>query len=233
MKKYAMYIPLGMLLLIPFGGLFGVLSDYEWAWEAPWIFEAVFAVLFCASVFAIPKHTMPAPLAGLCLLLAVVNLFIILFIAGRADDPAAAVLSLICVIGAVVLLKRAKPHKGWKIATSVAAGVLFALYVCLLPITVFGAMIGYTEVVDTVYSPDGRYRAELLNIDEGALGGDTVVLVYTERGSLNFGFCRLQKDTIVAYRGPWGEFKDMDLAWESDTVLLIDGRAYDIEEETP
>lgn len=233
MKKYAMYIPLGMLLLIPFGVLFGVLSDYEWAWEAPWIFEAVFAVLFCASVFAIPKHTMPAPLAGLCLLLAVVNLFIILFIAGRADDPAAAVLSLICVIGAVVLLKRAKPHKRLKIASSVAAGVLFALYVCLLPITVFGAMIGYTEVVDTVYSPDGHYRAELLDVNEGALGGDTVVLVYDERGSLDLGFCTLQKEPKIAYMGPWGEFKDMDLAWESDTVLLIDGRAYDIEEETP
>ena len=233
MKKYAMYIPLGMMLLIPICGLLAMVIGYEWAWEAPWIFEAVFAVLFCASVFAIPKHTMPAPLAGLCLLLSVVNLFIILLIAGRADDLAAIALSLVCAVAAVVLLKRAKPHKRLKIASSVAAGLLFALYVCLLPITVFGAMIGYTEVVDTVYSPNGRYRAELLDINEGALGGDTVVLVYDERGLLDLGFCTLQKEPNIAYMGPWGEFKDMDLAWESDTVLLIDGRAYDIEEETP
>ena len=230
MKKYAMYIPLGMLLLIPFGVLFGVLSDYEWAWEAPWIFSLIFTLLFCASVFAVPKHTMPAPLAGLCLLLSVVNEIIMIGISLKPDDVLADAIFLVCIGAAVVLLIRAKPHKGWKIVSSVVALLLSAFF---LPVMSFAVLIGYTEVVDTVYSPDGRYRAELLDINDGALGGDTVVKVYDERNALHFGFCTLQKDTIIAYRGPWGEFKDMDLAWESDTVLLIDGRAYDIEEETP
>ena len=180
MKKYAMYIPLGMMLLIPICGLFAML-----------------------------------------------------FIGGYTNDLAAAALSLICAIGAVMLLKRAKPHKGWKIATSVAAGLLFGLYALSLPFMLFAMVMGHRDIVDTVYSPNGRYRAELIDVDEGALGGDTLVLVYDERGVLNFGFCGLQKKPQTAYMGPWGKFKDMDLEWESDTVLLIDGRAYDIEEETP
>lgn len=169
---------------------------------------------------------MPAPLAGLCLVLSVVHLFVMLLIAGRADDLAAIALSLMCVVGAVLLLKRAKPHKGWKIATSVAAGLLFGLYVLSLPFMAFGMMIGYTEIVDTVYSPNGRYRAELLDINEGALGGDTVVLVYDERGSLDMGFCTLQKEPKIAYTGPWGVFKDMELKWDSDECLRINGKDY-------
>ena len=226
MKKYVMYAPLGIMLLIPICGLFAMVIGYEWAWEAPWLFSAVFSILFCASVFAVPKHTMPAPLAGLCLVLSVVHLFVMLLIAGRADDLAAIALSLMCVVGAVLLLKRAKPHKGWKIATSVAAGLLFGLYVLSLPFMAFGMMIGYTEIVDTVYSPNGRYRAELLDINEGALGGDTVVLVYDERGSLDMGFCTLQKEPKIAYTGPWGVFKDMELKWDSDECLRINGKDY-------
>ena len=226
MKKYAMYFPLGLMLLIPVCWLLAAAVGYQWTWKLPWVFEAVSALLFCASVYAVPKHAMPAPLAGLCLLLSMVNLFIILLIAGRADDLAAIALSLVCAAAAVVLLIRAKPHKGWKAASSVAAGLLFALYVCLLPITAFAAVIGYTEVVDTVYSPNGRHRAELLDINEGALGGDTVVLVYDERGSLDLGFCTLQKKPKIAYMGPWGEFKDMELKWDSDACLRINGKDY-------
>lgn len=226
MKKYVMYAPLGIMLLIPICGLFAMVIGYEWAWEAPWLFSAVFSILFCASVFAVPKHIMPEPLAGLCLVLSVVHLFIMLLIAGSADDLAAIALSLMCVVGAVLLLKRAKPHKGWKIATSVAAGLLFGLYVLSLPFMAFGMMIGYTEIVDTVYSPNGRYRAELLDINEGALGGDTVVLVYDERGSLDLGFCTLQKEPKIAYTGPWGVFKDMELKWDSDECLRINGKDY-------
>ncbi len=226
MRKYAMYAPLALMLLIPVCWLLAAAVGYQWEWEALWIFEAVFALLFCASVYAIPKDTMPAPLAGLYLLLAVVNLFVILFIAGSADDLAAIALSLICVIGAVVLLIRAKPHKGWKIASSVAAGLLFGLYVLSLPFMVFGMMIGYTEIVDTVYSPGGVYRAELLDINDGALGGDTVVKVYDERGSLDLGVCRLEKKPQIAYMGPWGAFKDMELKWDSDECLRINGKDY-------
>ena len=226
MRKYAMYIPLGMMLLIPICGLLAMVIGYEWAWEAPWLFSAVFSILFCASVFAVPKHTMPAPLAGLCLVLSVVHLFVMLFIAGYTNDLAAAVLSLICAIGAVVLLKRAKPHKGWKIATSVAAGLLFGLYVLTLPFMLFAMGMGHRDIVDTVHSPNGRYRAELIDVDEGALGGDTLVLVYDERGALDFGFCRLQKKPQTAYMGPWGVFKDMELKWDSDECLRINGKDY-------
>lgn len=211
MKNHVMYIPLGLLLLIPVCGLLTMAAGYQWTWEALWVFEAVFVVLFCASVFAVQKDTMPAPLAGLCLLLSVVHLFVMLYIAGVEDDWAAIGLSLLCVIGAAVLLKRAKPHKGWKIASSVAAGLLFGWYVCSLPLMAFGAAIGYTEVVDTVYSPNGRYRAELWDINDGALGGDTVVKVCDELGSLNFGICRLEKKPKIAYTGPWGQFEDMEL----------------------
>lgn len=109
---------------------------------------------------------------------------------------------LLCV-GAVLLLVALSPYI-----------VLFAAF----------SDIGYSEVVDTVYSPDGSYRAELIDSNDGALGGDTVVKVYDETGIL-------PRRPQTVYIGPWGEFEDMELYWKSDTVLCINGKAYEIEED--
>ena len=110
-----------------------------------------------------------------------------------------------------------------KLVAVLAAAILCVLLFFVGFIAFIGASIGTTEVVDTVMSPDGRYRAELINSDDGALGGDTVVKVYDETAL----FWRRPQ---TVYIGPWGEFEDMELYWISDTVLSINGKAYEIEE---
>ena len=83
--------------------------------------------------------------------------------------------------------------------------------------------IGHTTVVQTLYSPEGTYYAELIDSDQGALGGDTIVDVYTTSAKLDLFFLEISKDPQTVYFGDWGEFKNMKLEWESEQVLLING----------
>ena len=88
--------------------------------------------------------------------------------------------------------------------------------------------IGKNTVVQTLSSPAGTYYAELIDSDQGALGGDTVVNVYTAKAEVDMFFLEVRKDPQMVYLGEWGEFENMKLEWESEQVLLINGNPYAI-----
>ena len=89
--------------------------------------------------------------------------------------------------------------------------------------------IGQNTVVQTLPSPGGTYYAEVIDSDQGALGGDTLVEVYDTRKKIDLFFLRVQKNPQLVYLGDWGEFMNMKLVWESEQVLRINGKSYEIE----
>ena len=226
MKRYLPYIPPLMLLIAPMA-LLATIADYEWVLASERGFAVVFALLFFVAVFGVPKEEVPAAVAVATVPLSVVNLYIWLF---AAQDWSVIMLFLACAVVSVRLLKYGQLIKWGRILSVVISLLLFVPYLLLLPIAAFGFAVGETTVVETVYSPNGVYRAELLDVDQGALGGDTVVQVYDEDKGVDFGFVQLRKRPQRVYMGPWGEFEDMELYWESDEVLRINGTAYEIEE---
>ena len=88
---------------------------------------------------------------------------------------------------------------------------------------------GRITVIQTLYSPQGTYYAELIDDDQGALGGNTLVEVYDTRKKVDLGFLTVQKKPQQVFIGRWGLFETMKLEWESEQILRINGKRYEVE----
>lgn len=82
-------------------------------------------------------------------------------------------------------------------------------------------------VVETEESPSGKYYAQVIDNDQGALGGATIVDVYKKRG-INILLFKIQKKPERVYLGEWGEYEDMEIYWKDDKCLVINSDEYDI-----
>ena len=227
MKRYLPYLPPVMMLIAPLA-MFTAVADYQWVLASERGFAVVFALLYCTAVFRLSKEEIPASVAAATMPLAVVNLYIWLF---AAQDWFVILLFLVCGAVSVRLLKSACLVKRARTLSVVVSLLLFVPYLLLVPIAAFGFSIGETTIVETVHSPHRVYRAELLDVNQGALGGDTVVEVYDEGRVYDFSFVQLRKRPQRVYMGSWGTFEDMELYWESDSVLCINGTAYEMEDK--
>ena len=94
-------------------------------------------------------------------------------------------------------------------------------------VLIFGT-IGQNTVVQTVESPSGKYYAQVINSDQGALGGDTLVVVYQDCG-INALIFKIEKKPQRVYFGEWGEFNNMQIYWKDDNCLVINSVEYEIE----
>ncbi len=88
--------------------------------------------------------------------------------------------------------------------------------------------IGQNTVVKTVSSPSGKYYAQVIDSDQGALGGDTHVDVYQECG-INALLFRIEKNPRRVYFGDWGEYENMKIYWKDDNCLVINSVEYEME----
>lgn len=106
--------------------------------------------------------------------------------------------------------------------------------ILILPVGFFGFIslifgnIGQNTVVQVVESPNGAYYAEVIDSDQGALGGDTLVEIY-ENTEINLLVFRVFKNPQRVYHGEWGEFEDMDIYWKDDQCLVINSVEHPIE----
>ena len=120
---------------------------------------------------------------------------------------------------------------GKPLALKIVALVLSALMI--LPIGFFSFIalifgnIGQNTVVQTVESPSGKYYAQVIDSDQGALGGDTLVDVYKKSG-INLILFKIEKKPQRVYFGEWGEFNNMQIHWKDDNCLVINSVEYEI-----
>lgn len=111
--------------------------------------------------------------------------------------------------------------------------VLLLSALMLLPISAFGLgalLFGnapQSTVVRTLPSPDGRYRAEVIESNQGALGGDSFVDVY-ENGEIHLLLFKIEKKPQRVWSGGWSESEDMLICWKDDDSLLINSTLYEI-----
>ncbi len=138
---------------------------------------------------------------------------------------ASVLLSAVCCC--YLTVKYGKP-----LALKIVALVLSALMI--LPICFFSFIalifgnIGQNTVVKTVESPSGKYYAQVIDSDQGALGGDTLVDVYQDCG-INAILFKIEKKPQRVYFGDWGEFENMQILWKDDNCLVINSVEYEIE----
>ena len=112
---------------------------------------------------------------------------------------------------------------------SLSLGAVMILPICIFCFfsAVFGN-IGQDTVIKTVESPSGEYYAEVIDSDQGALGGDTVVTV-RYKIQLDLKVIRIAKMPRRIYVGEWGEYNNMEIYWKNDTVLIINSEEFEID----
>lgn len=131
----------------------------------------------------------------------------------------------VSIMGSGYLFRRYTGSAMLKVPCRVCCGLLVVpLSIAILSATLL-ADFGRVSVVQSLLSPEGSYEAMLIDIDEGALGGSTVVDVKDVSRSFDIGFARFDSVKRV-YRTGWGAFETMELSWQDDDTLLIDGQPY-------
>ena len=110
--------------------------------------------------------------------------------------------------------------------------ILSLLCICFFCVILFFRLLfgsfGENTVVKTVESPNKEYYAEVIDSDQGALGGNTFVDVY-EKSIIETSVLTVCKKPKRIYSGKWGEYKKMQIYWENDTCIVINSVEYEIE----
>lgn len=230
MKKHLyLRILLAMSLVFPLLLLLGECFGFEvivrsWGMHGV-VFTALFVFLSIRALRMEEESRTGSVLA--CFLFPASAIHALVWTVGFARFWLAAVLSLVWVIlSVIIMVKNVRPLWVKLIASLPSVVILLPtlLAMLLLPFT-----WGYRGTVQTLTSPDRNYRAEVIDVNEGALGGATIVEVYDLRKQFDGIVFLLQKEPQIVYHGDWGKFKTMKLEWESEQVLLINGRSYEVE----
>jgi hypothetical protein len=114
------------------------------------------------------------------------------------------------------------------LALKITLGVISFLILLYLGVIVLLNGFGSNTVVKTLNSPDNTYTAEIIDNDQGALGGSTLVQIQYNNKNLTVLFGEFIKHPKSIYYGEWGEFDSMNLKWENEYTLLINNVPYNI-----
>ncbi len=126
------------------------------------------------------------------------------------------------VLGIITARSRAA-----KFACSIGAGVPIVIVVYFSLIFIVFGDFGENTVVKTLNSPDGTYYAQVVDSDQGAMGGDTIVNVYKNK-EIHTTVFSLTPIPDRVYTGEWRAWENMHIYWENDSCLVINSKEYNI-----
>lgn len=116
----------------------------------------------------------------------------------------------------------------WKLISLILSSLMILPIIFLGFLLTLFADFGRNTLVYTVESPGGSYCAHVIDSNQGALGGATLVDVYEKKG-INLLFLTVTKEPERIYYGDWNTYHDMQIRWMDDTHLIINGAEYLIE----
>lgn len=216
-------LPAGVLISACFGYTFELISTPAFA-----LLTA--AVSLCTVVFSlISKESINNKTVSVLLaILAPLSFISAAFYMYKCSTVLVVVSVLISVGCCCVLAARHGWPSALKIVSLVLSG-LMVLPICFLGLAglLFGN-IGQNTVVQTLESPSGEYYAQVIDSDQGALGGDTLVDVYRRHSGIDAVIFKIEKQPQRVYWGEWGEFKNMQIHWKDDDHLIINSVEYEI-----
>lgn len=221
------WILLVLLAFVPLGAGISAIFGYSFELANYWAFAladvSVAAILVLLSL--ISKETVDGKVSQILFALitpcALINT---MFYVTQCGKMWLALSLLLCVGCGYLTIRHGRPlsvRAGALVLT--AALVLPVCLICVLLTAIGNAQVQH--VVKSVDSPNGVYYAQIINSDQGNMGGDTIVKVYSHKG-LNAGLFKISKKPLVIYIGGEDEYKTMELVWINDERLLIDSKEY-------
>ncbi len=234
MKKTAsiiMWLLFILIILYPSGILIASCFGYGFELISISAFAAAIAVLSVGIVVhdCVYKNTLEKK--GLRILSAIISPFsfinAVLYIFACPKIWVIAGVSLSAGCCCYLTVKYGKPL-ALKIIALTLSGLMVLPIGCMSFIFLIFGNISQNTVVKTVESPSGKYYAQVIDSDQGALGGDTFVDVYEKSGFHTILF-KMEKKPQRVYSGDWGEFNNMQIYWKDDECLIIHSTEYKIQ----
>lgn len=232
MKKGMIALSISLLAFLhvyPLGWLLSHYNGYNFAWQNASVVAVIILIGFVAtvvgdiwlsdrihSVLSAVMWTLTPPLVLINgLLQADHGLFVILCYAVSAG----------CSL--YLTIRRGRPLALKIISLVESGGWTLLIALATMIVLVFGGLMGEETVVKILPSPEGTYYAEVVDSDQGAMGGATYVQVYHPPVFSCFLF-KVENPPDVAYEGRWGAYKHMEIHWVDDSNLMINGELYPI-----
>ncbi len=215
--------PAGVLITACFGCAFELTGVFAFA-------VLIAAVSVCTAVlsFVYGCETCGKAIRAVSAVLSPVSLVNAVFLmleCNRIPIVVSVLISALCCC--LITVKLGKPVALKAVALIMSAIVALPVGLMSFVLVVFGNL-GNNTVTQTVVSPNGKYYLQVVDSDQGALGGDTFVDVYESRG-LNALLFHVSKKPQRIYRGEWGEFENMQVYWKDDNCVVINSVEYCIE----
>jgi len=144
---------------------------------------------------------------------------------GRETDYSYIIHALAAIVCSEVIFFFFKRGKARKIIFGIINTTLLIVISFLLFIALMFADFGLKTVISTHVSPNSTYIAEIIEDNQGALGGATLVTVTRHMRIRNLLIGKLTK---TIYKGRYGEFENMILRWETDRILYVNDQRYSV-----
>ncbi len=105
--------------------------------------------------------------------------------------------------------------------------IIFFIPICFISLldALFGEF-GVNKVIQVEYSPDKKYKAEVVDSDKGALGGAVYVNICNSEPVIDLYFIKVSKKPHCVYSGEWGGYEEMELYWKDNHILSVNGSEY-------
>jgi hypothetical protein len=137
---------------------------------------------------------------------------------------------LITYISSLVIFF-SKEHEKW---IKIGLGIVYSFLLIVILFISFLMIMFYDFSKNTTMksekSPNALYLAEIIDNDQGALGGNTIVKITQQNCNLNILLGKIEKKPMIIYSGKWGEFNEMTIRWETNKILYINEKEYEMRE---
>jgi len=222
---------LGGVLLLPVANL--IVSAFGWSIRLthPSLYKGIIA---CAELYvSIKLLKMRKYLSGIqkkCLSVIAPMVMIISFISllPGMNDYIAWTSIVVIQFSCILILHAGRQKHVFNILCNVLAIPLIVIISVFLSVGFFMVDFGYSEVVREIVSPDEKHIIEVVNIDQGALGGDTAVYV-VKNPTLFVPFGHLFTLENLIYRGEWNTWDDLKIEWIDRNTAIVNGVEHRIE----
>lgn len=147
-----------------------------------------------------------------------VNFFVI------ADNICSWLTVAICIGGSAAIFFIYSKNAVAKAVAAIAFTLIFLVILFFIICNILIPSFNSYTVAEEAYSPNGRHYAYTLEIDSGALGGNTIV--YMRRCNIVLPFGTISSRDIKITQGGWSN--RYALEWKDDDTLIVAGKEYTI-----
>ena len=219
-----------LTLLFPVGALVSACFGYTFELTSVLAVSAVIAVI---SVFTVISGIISKDkiinkgiiiLSYILFPLSFINAVIYIFESGELLVAICMLVSAVCCF--FIMIRNIMSTVS-KIIVSVLFSLMSAFVIFFAFIVLTFGNIGQNTVIKSIDSPSGNLYAQVIDSDQGALGGDTLVNVYEKR-EIDVVIFKLKDKPQRVYLGEWREYESMHISWKDDKCLVINSVEYEI-----